>query len=107
MFRLHYRFRLVFAVHTKTRKTIESWLLHFFGHLFLITLFYKYYLNRSSNLSSEDATAYLERFRKEVEVVDNKLAKDRKRQEQKLHQKLTALKQKRIEEKVPCLAYAK
>ncbi|XP_020627375.1 limbin-like [Orbicella faveolata] len=56
-------------------------------------------LVRSSNLNSEDAAVYLERFRKEVEVVDNKLAKDRKRQEQKLHQKLTALKQKRIEEK--------
>ena len=37
-----------------------------------------------------------------MKVVDNKLAKDRKRQEQKLHQKLTALKQKRIEEKVFC-----
>ena len=58
---------------------------------------------RSSNLNSEDAATYLERFRKELEVVDNKLAKDRKRQEQKLHQKLTALKQKRIEEKVLCL----
>ena len=55
---------------------------------------------RSSNLNSEDAAAYLERFRKEVEVVENKLSKDRKRQEQKLHQKLTALKQRRIEEKV-------
>lgn len=59
---------------------------------------------RSSNLNSEDAAAYLERYRKEVQVVANKLAKDRKRQEQKLHQKLTALKQKRIEEKVLCLS---
>ena len=41
-----------------------------------------------------------------MEVVDNKLAKDRKRQEQKLHQKLTALKQKRIEEKVLYLTFA-
>ena len=60
---------------------------------------------RSSNLNSGDAAAYLERFGKEAEVVENKLAKDRKRQEQKLHQKLTALKQKRIEEKV--LVFAK
>ncbi|XP_022791539.1 stress response protein NST1-like [Stylophora pistillata] len=56
-------------------------------------------LVRSSNLNSEDAATYLERFRKDLEVVNNKLAKDRKRQEQKLHHKLTALKQKRIEEK--------
>lgn len=35
-----------------------------------------------------------------MEAVDSKLAKDRKRQEQKLHQKLTALKQKKVEEKV-------
>ena len=74
-----------------------------FFFLFLIS-FLSLCIFRSSNLNSEDAAAYLERFRKEVEVVDNKLAKDRKRQEQKLHQKLTALKQKRIEEKV--LAFA-
>ena len=69
---------------------------------FLLFLFFHYHTIRSSNLGSEDAATYLERYRKEAEVVDSKLAKDRKRQEQKLHQKLTALKQKRIEEKVQC-----
>ena len=55
---------------------------------------------RSSTVSSEDAALYLQRYRKKMEVINSKLAKDRKRQEQKLHQKLTALKQKKIEEKV-------
>lgn len=54
----------------------------------------------SYTLTSEDAAIYLARFRKEVEAVNSKLSKDKKRQEQKLHQKLTALKQKKIEEKV-------
>lgn len=75
-----------------------------FSRLFLILSYHR--IIRSSSLSSEDAATYLDRFRKEVEVVDNKLAKDRKRQEQKLHQKLTALKQRRIEEKVLCVAFA-
>ncbi|CAH3166800.1 unnamed protein product, partial [Porites evermanni] len=57
-------------------------------------------LVRSSTLSTDDAALYLKRFRKEMELVESKLAKDRKRQEQKLHQKLTALKQRKIEEKV-------
>jgi len=56
-------------------------------------------LVRSSTLTSADAALYLERYRKEVEAVNSKLDKDRKRQEQKLHQKLTALKQRKIEEK--------
>ena len=35
-----------------------------------------------------------------MEAVNKKLAKDRERQEKILHQKLTALKQKKMEEKV-------
>ncbi|KAK2558548.1 hypothetical protein P5673_019268 [Acropora cervicornis] len=55
---------------------------------------------QSSTLSSENAAIYLERFKKELEAVNNKLDKERKRQQEKLHQKLTALKQRKMEEKV-------
>lgn len=56
-------------------------------------------LARSCTLSSENAAIYLERFKKELEAVNNKLDKEKKRQQEKLHQKLTALKQRKMEEK--------
>ncbi|XP_031561262.1 uncharacterized protein LOC116297218 [Actinia tenebrosa] len=57
-------------------------------------------LVRSSKLSDADAAAYREQYRKEMEALDKKLQKERQKQAKHLHTKLTALKQKRMQDKV-------
>ena len=51
-------------------------------------------------MSESEALAHQEKLLKEMEAVNKKLAKDRQRQESVLHQKLTARKQKKMEQKV-------
>ena len=55
---------------------------------------------RSSQVSEAEATAYREKLFKDVENVDKKMEKQRSRQEQSLHDRLTLLKQKKLQEKV-------
>ena len=55
---------------------------------------------RSAKLSDTDIKMYRERLKHEVEIFEKKLLRDRQRQEDKLHKKLTARKLKRIDEKV-------
>lgn len=51
-------------------------------------------------MSEADAAAYREQYRKEMEALDKKLQKEKQKQTKHLHTKLTALKQKRMQDKV-------
>ena len=54
----------------------------------------------SSQVSEAEATAYREKLFKEVDTLDKKLEKQKHRQEQSLHDRLTLLKKKKLQEKV-------
>ena len=54
----------------------------------------------SSQVSEAEATAYREKLFKEVDTLDKKLEKQKHRQEQSLHDRLTLLKKKKLLEKV-------
>ena len=54
----------------------------------------------SSQVSEAEATAYKEKLFKDVDTLDKKLEKQRNRQEENLHDRLTLLKTKRLQEKV-------
>ncbi|XP_028390926.1 uncharacterized protein LOC114515809 [Dendronephthya gigantea] len=53
----------------------------------------------SSQVSEEEATAYREKLMKDVETLDKKLEKQRSRQEESLHDRLSLLKKKKLQEK--------
>ena len=54
----------------------------------------------SSQVTEDEATAYREKLFKEVDTLDKKLEKQKHRQEQSLHDRLTLLKKKKLQEKV-------
>ena len=54
----------------------------------------------SSQVTEAEATAYREKLFKDVDNLDKKLEKQKNRQEQNLHDRLTLLKKKKMEEKV-------
>lgn len=53
----------------------------------------------SSQVSESEATACREKLSKDVEALNKKLEKQRNRQEQSLHDRLTLLKKKKLQEK--------
>ena len=54
----------------------------------------------SSQVSEAEASAYREKLLKDVDSLDKKLEKQRSKQEQNLHDRLTLLKKKKMQEKV-------
>ena len=54
----------------------------------------------SSQVSEDEATAYREKLMKDVETLDRKIEKQRNRQEESLHDRLSLLKKKKLQEKV-------
>ena len=54
----------------------------------------------SSQVSEAEASAYREKLFKDVDSLDKKLEKQRSKQEQNLHDRLTLLKKKKMQEKV-------
>lgn len=54
----------------------------------------------SSQVTEDEATAYREKLFKEVDTLEKKLEKQKQRQEQSLHDRLTLLKKKKLQEKV-------
>jgi polyhydroxyalkanoate synthesis regulator phasin len=57
-------------------------------------------LVNSSQVSEAEASAYREKLFKDVDSLDKKLEKQRSKQEQNLHDRLTLLKKKKMQEKV-------
>ncbi|XP_048585392.1 uncharacterized protein LOC116615488 [Nematostella vectensis] len=53
----------------------------------------------SSKISEAEANAYIERYKKEVDALKEKTEKEKRKQQDTLHKRLTALKQKRIDDK--------
>ena len=51
-------------------------------------------------MSEAEATAYREKLLKDVENLERKLNKQRSRQEQNLHDRLTVMKKRKLQEKV-------
>ena len=54
----------------------------------------------SSQLSESEAKAYREKLLKDVDTLNEKLDKQRLRQERNLHDRLTLMKQRKLQEKV-------
>ena len=54
----------------------------------------------SSQVTEAEAAAYRDKLLKDVENLDKKLSKQRMRQEENLHERLTLLKKRTLQEKV-------
>lgn len=59
----------------------------------------------SSQVSEAEATAYRDKLFKDVDTLDKKLEKQKHRQEENLHDRLTLLKKKKLQEKVNFLVF--